>query len=151
MTITYTQETDTIVLASDEFASLASGTLESTINCGDTEYKITGILQADVAGGTYTVNISTLYGLSELADGIYSFKMTILKADTTTVVKRNCLLVNKKMTCAVTKLVAEHQDKALLELHNLLINATNCECICDPLCTIYNKIISYEPDGCANC
>lgn len=153
MTVTYDTNTDQFTIEStnlSDFGVIDTAVLTSKINCGDTEYSVE-ILVGDVAANQYTIDNSAFYGVTELADAVYSFVLTVTKTDESIVQEVNCYFVDNETGCDVAELVQSEGDLQLQLDYYILSNATDCKCNCDALCAIYKRIAEYESDNCGDC
>jgi len=153
MTITHNEDYTEIKIKSDnltDFGTISEVTLKSTINCGTTEYTDT-IVDGDVDEfGEFTVDISTLYSSETLADSVYSFTLVITNSDNTTTTEYFCLFVDNETKCKVAECVKDNQNIELQLDYYILSRASTCNCKCNDLCTIYNRLKN-ELDSCKSC
>lgn len=142
MKITHNEDYTTLTLQSDliaDWTGIDSVTLKSTINCGSTVYTDT-ILQADVDNtGLFTIDLTALFNNTDLLDGVYSFTIEVNKSD---VITKDfaCLFVDKLTKCKVAECVKSTRNVELQLDYYILSRASGCECQCDDLCIIYNRL-----------
>jgi len=133
-----------------DFSGIDTVTLNSTINCGSTVYTDT-IESGDVdADGEFTVDLSALYSSTTLEDSVYSFTLIITNSDTTVTTEYACLFVDNDTKCRVAECVKDNQNIELQLDYYILSRAGNCNCQCDNLCTIYNRLKN-ELNSCQGC
>lgn len=143
MVITANSDYSVITIQSDnltDFTNIDSVALTAKINC-EGSYSDT-IVEGDVtlSTGTFTVDLSTLFGTSTLSDGIYSFVLTTNFNDSTSPKEYNCIFVDNDTKCEIAECV---ENKGNLELqldYYILSRAQNCNCNCEYLCNIYKRI-----------
>lgn len=145
MIVTHNDDYTTITLQSDLIESwnnVTNVTLKATIDCGTTTYTDT-ILQADVDNtGLFTVDLNALFNNTDLADGVYSFTLEVTKESDSTTLSKDyaCLFVDKETKCNVAKCVKEKGNINLQLDYYILSRASGCECQCNDLCAIHNRL-----------
>jgi hypothetical protein len=155
MIVSNNEDYTTITIQSDnltDFGIISSVTLTSKIDCSGEEYSDT-IVEGDVdETGTFTLDLSTIYGTTELSEGIYSFVLKIVPSSGNDIFEFGCLFVDKTLKCRIADLIANCEDNylKLMEKWVVLTEAQNCNCDCSSLCTIYNSIIN-ELESCSGC
>lgn len=153
MTLTHNDDYTVIQLLSTNlinFSNISTVELKSTINCGTTEYTDT-IVEGDVSGtGQFTIDLNALYSSTELADSIYSYTLVITNTDNTITTEYACLFVDNDTKCKVADCVKDKQNIELQLDYYILSRASACNCTCDDLCTIYNRLKN-ELDSCKSC
>lgn len=142
-TITFTESTIA------DFTDIDTVTLTTQIGCTGTKYSNT-IEDADVDGsGIFSLTSTDIFSSGTLADGIYSFKLTVQYSDdTATAIKYACLFVDEETKCDVVDkvnncdcLTDEEKLEAKLDWY-LLTEAQECATNCVDLCDIYNRLVN---------
>lgn len=153
MTVSTNSDYSTIQITSSNltsFAAISSVVLYGTIGC-DGDYSDT-IIEADVtlATGTFTVDLSELFGTTSLDDNIYGFKLVITKTDDSIITEYNCLFVDNETTCAIADKVVSSGSTDLALYGYLLKYGQDCDCDCSDLCIIFKKLQN-ELSDCTSC
>ncbi len=85
------------------------------------------------------------YNMAELTDGIYQFDITINFATGTKIKMTKCIFRDCITKCKVFSYLAtldKTEESDIHLLHFALTNAINCECKCEDMCIIYEKILT---------
>lgn len=151
MTLTSNSDFTTITITSDNLSSLGSVdkiVLNGKINCSGTySYEVD---KDDITSGTFTINLTSLFGTSTLQDSVYSFILTITNSDDSIIKEYNCLFVDNDTKCDIVDCVTESNNLELQLDYYLLSRAQNCDCDCSDLCIIYNRLKN-EQTRCKSC
>lgn len=149
MKLTHNEDYTVITLESTslDFVDTESVVLKSTIDCGTTTYTSTITSATD---GVFTVDLDDLYGTTDLQDGVYSFVLEITKTDESLIKDYSCMFVDKTIKCQVAECVKDKQNLELQLDYYIISRATDCECSCEDLCTIYKRL-KHELESCQSC
>lgn len=151
MTLTSNSDYSTITITSTnltDLGSVATIKLSGKINCDGT-YSYT-VDEGDISAGTFTVDLSSLFGTSTLSDSIYSFILTITNDDESIIKEYSCLFVDNTTMCEIVDCVTETNNLELQLDYYLLTRAQDCDCDCTDLCTIYKRMRN-EQTRCQSC
>lgn len=151
MTITHNTDYSTITIQSDLLATPWSGihsvTLLGRTLCVDNNTDT--IVEGDITESSFTVDLETVFSTTTLADGIYTFILSVSNDDETVDVEYGCLFVDNETKCLVANAVKDCNNISLQLDYYLLTKAQDCDCDCDDLCTIYRRMTN-ELD-CSSC
>lgn len=155
MVVTANSDYTTITIQSDnlkDFSPISAVTLSAKINCSGS-YSDT-IVEGDVtlSTGTFTVDLTTLFGSATLADSVYSFVLTITKTDSTVITENGAIFVDNDTACLVADCVKNAQNIELQTDYYLLSRAGTGACAIDSqaLCNIYQRVTN-ELSDCEGC
>ena len=123
----------------DDLTGVTSLALTSKINCCDPEYSM-AIALVDVALGAFTIDGANFYGVDELADGIYSFELSILYSNGSVRRLKACMFVDEVTKCKVAEFVKDTADLEREMDYFILKQADECACECSSFCTILERV-----------
>lgn len=154
MVLTANSDYSTITIQSDYligFSGIDTVELQAKINCAGS-YSDT-IVEGDVTTltGTFTVDLATLFGDADLADGVYSFTLITTPDSGTIKYEYACLFVDNETMCTVADCVKNTQNIEIQLDYYILSRASGCSsCDCETLCNIYQRLINALTD-CQGC
>jgi len=154
MTITANSTYTTITITSSSLSDAAwsagidTVTLYGYIDC--TAASSDTIIEGDVTSGSFVVDLSEVFGVTDPDDGILGFKLVVENTSGVDTVEWGCLLVDDNgLLCDIAERYAQCINDAGLDcdtlemgnMYTVLKNAGSCEeCDCDDFCTIYTKL-----------
>lgn len=121
---------------------------ESDTSFSDCEYESDFIvIDTDLQTITLTKEFFTALNPSSpdhLLDGVYIITISIYYADGSFYEEENCIFVDYQTACKLAAYMAQNLGSAkateLAMIHFALIEAANCECVCDDLCTLFEYL-----------
>jgi len=150
MNLTVNETYTVITLGSTLLDSLSPSdtvNLKGQIACeGDYSYEVG---QSDISDGTFTVDLDALFGV-ELENGVYSFTVEVVDAQSNRQEDYACLFVDKTVRCEVAECVKDNQDIALQLDYYILSQSWDCGCQCDDMCKIWKRV-KYGLERCQGC